>query len=482
MRFARQKIHFMGIGGIGMSALAGLARERGATVSGCDAAANPRALAQAGVEIQTGHSPAHVANVDLLVHTAAVPSDHPEIIAAKRAMRRGEFLAAALADDEVIGVAGAHGKTTTTLMIAQIFLAAGKDPTVLLGGISPQLRGNYRCGGRLDGARFDGARLDGGRFDGARLDVARLAVAELDESDGAFLLPRLAVGVITNVEPEHLAYYRDFAKVVAAFQQFADQILPENFLVANLDNAAAAEIFHRRSGNKIGYGKNAAGGWHWRERRCGDGDQCATIFRGEREIGALRLPFIGEHNLVNALAALAVADIYAVAPDAALAALAVCAGAERRWEKLGEWGGAAIFSDYAHHPTEIRATLTGARENYRGKMLVVFQPHLFSRTRDLADEFAAALTGADQVILTDIYPAREAPIAGVTAALISDAIPPEKLAAPAPLPLAAAVALARTMADAFAVVVFMGAGDLDEGARRDFAGRRAPTASSRCGL
>ncbi|MDR0867704.1 MAG: UDP-N-acetylmuramate--L-alanine ligase [Planctomycetota bacterium] len=463
MRFARQKIHFMGIGGIGMSALAGLARERGATVSGCDAAANDRtrALAQAGVEIQTGHSPAHVAAVDLLVHTAAVPPDHPEIAAAKRAMRRGEFLAAALAADEVIGVAGAHGKTTTTLMITQIFLAAGKDPTVLLGGVSAQLRGNYRCGGRLDGARLDGARLDG----------ARLAVAELDESDGAFLLPRLAVGVVTNVEPEHLAYYRDFANVVAAFRQFADQIPPENFLVANLDNAAAAEIFHRRAGNKIGYGKNARDGWHWRDRRCRDGDQRATIFRGEREIGELRLPFIGEHNLTDALAALAVADIYAVAPDAALAALAECAGAERRWEKLGEWGGAAIFSDYAHHPTEIRATLTGARENYRGKMLVVFQPHLFSRTRDLADEFAAALTLADKVILTDIYPAREAPLTGVTAALITDAMPPEKLAAPAPLPLAEAVALARTMADAFAVVVFMGAGDLDEFARQAFSGQ-----------
>ena len=440
----------MGIGGIGVSALAALARAEGALVSGCDPADNEqtRALAASGVRVFRGHDTAHVTAaeppVDILMHTSAVPATHPEVLAAgARARCRGDFLAEILRGRPVVGVCGAHGKTTTTWMVSRIFMEAGLDPTVLLGGVVSPLNGNFRIGGAL-------------------------TVAEIDESDGTFLLPRFAAGVITNIEAEHLAYYGTLENVVRAFTRFAEQIAPENSLVACLDNPHAAQIFAARSGKKAGYGlgETARAHWHAENRRAAAGRQLAEVYRGETLAGTLELPLPGRHNLLNALAALAVADIFGVAPAKALAALRDCPGVKRRWERLGARGKTAFYSDYAHHPTEITATLTGARELGCGRTLAVFQPHLFSRTRDNAAGFAAALAaGADKVLLADIYPARELPIEGVTSALVTAAVPADKLLLPEPLSAADAVETALRHAEGFDTVVFLGAGDMDGMAR-----------------
>ena len=450
MDFNGKHIHFMGIGGIGISALAALARTAGATVSGCDPAANSqtRALAAAGCQVFRGHDPQHVTAavppVDLLVRSSAVSPEHPEIIAAgTRAMDRGPFLAEILKGRQVVGVCGAHGKTTTTWMISRIFMETGLDPTVLLGGEAAPLGGNFRIGGNL-------------------------TVGEMDESDGTFLLPELATGVITNIEAEHLAYYANLENVVAAFTRFAARLEPRGNLVACLDNPHAARIFAAHSGRKAGYGleaPEAAAHWHVRNLRAEAGRQTAEVWRGDTAVGTLELPFIGRHNVLNALAALATADFFGVSMPQALAALRDCPGVGRRWEKLGVRGATTYYSDYAHHPTEVAATLRGARELGCGRTLVVFQPHLFSRTRDNAAGFAAALAaGADKVLIADIYPARELPIKGVTAQLITQSIPDDKLLFSAPLPAAEAVRRAMATTD-FVTVVFMGAGDMDGMAR-----------------
>lgn len=448
MELKGKHIHFMGIGGIGISALAALAKAEGAVVSGCDSAPGDPPPALAGCRIHCGHAPEHVTGaeppVDLLVHTSAVPPDHPEVVAAgARAMRRGPFLAGILEGRPMVGVCGAHGKTTTTWMISRVFMEAGLDPTVLLGGVVAPLHGNFRLGGQL-------------------------TVGEMDESDGTFLLPTLETGVVTNIEAEHLAYYGNLENVVAAFARFAGKLAPGGNLVACLDNPHAARIFAAHPGRKAGYGLDApeaARGWHARDLRTAPGRQVAEVWNGDAPVGTLELPFIGRHNLLNALAALAVADLYGVPMAKALAALRDCPGVGRRWEKLGTRGATAYYSDYAHHPTEVAATLKGARELGCGRTLVTFQPHLFSRTRDNAEGFAQTLaTGADKVLVTDVYPARELPIEGVTAALITRAMPDDKLLFPAPLPAPEAVRLALA-ATGFATVVFMGAGDMDGMAR-----------------
>ena len=453
MELKGKHIHFMGIGGIGISALAALAKTEGAVVSGCDAAPGDPPPALAGCRISRGHAPGHVTGaeppVDMLVHTSAVPPNHPEVAAAgARAMRRGPFLAQILEGRQVVGVCGAHGKTTTTWMISRIFIEAGLNPTVLLGGVAAPLGGNFRAGGPL-------------------------TVGEMDESDGTFLLPKLETGVVTNIEAEHLAYYGNLESVVAAFARFAGKLATSGNLVACLDNPHAARIFATHPGRKAGYGLDApaaAGHWHARDWRAAGGRQVAEVWHGETRVGTLELPFIGRHNVLNALAALAVADLYGVAMGKALAALRDCPGVGRRWEKLGERGGTTYYSDYAHHPTEVAATLRGAQELGCGRVLVAFQPHLFSRTRDNAPGFAQALAaGADKALVADVYPARELPIEGVTSALITAAMPDDKLLFPAPLPAPEAVKRALA-AEGFNTVVFMGAGDMDGMARAALSG------------
>ncbi|MDR1535012.1 MAG: UDP-N-acetylmuramate--L-alanine ligase [Planctomycetota bacterium] len=439
MPLTGKHIHFMGIGGIGVSALAEMALAEGAVVSGCDRSPNElteKFLAK-GIEVEIGHDPGHAARADLLVHTSAVPEDHPELRAAgSRRESRGRFLARFLSARPSCGVCGTHGKTTTSWLLAHILIQAGEDPAVFIGGLAPELReGNCRRGA--------------GPF-----------VAELDESDESFLLPKLKMALVTNIESDHLAHYRSDAALFAAFDRFAGGVAEDGLLIAGIDNPGAAALLERHRGAKLSFGFSPEA-----EIRAEERAGRFRVFRSGRDLGDFRLPLPGRHNIRNALAALAASLEWGVAPEAIRPALARARGVNRRLERLGRLGSAVLYSDYAHHPTEVEASLAALRETHGGPLLTVFQPHLYTRTRDYAEAFGQALAKSDALILADIYPAREEPIAGVSSRLILEAAGKTNPGIRGPFALARAAAEASARAGDFAAVVFMGAGDIDEAAR-----------------
>ncbi len=443
-----KNFHFIGAGGIGISALAGIALAQGHKVSGCDRYENAqtRMLSQLGSEIFIGHDPLHTVGADEVIYTSAMASDHPELLAAgSRLKRRGEFLAELMAGQLAVGIAGTHGKTTTTWLVSHILIAAGKDPTVLVGGEVSALNGNFRVGS--------------GPF-----------VSELDESDGSFLLPDLSFGAITNIESEHLAYYGTLEKVVKSFNEFSEKM--DGHISLNLDCQHCREIFKKRNAPASGYGLKDCSGYHFKDISGQRGVQRAKLYNGSNELGLLELPLPGEHNLYNALCAISVAAACGVEDVYSLEALKSCCTVGRRMEFIAAKSGVRYYSDYAHHPTEVNAAIRGARDIAGSGLAVVFQPHLYSRTRDYAEEFAGALTGADKVVLVELYPAREEPIAGVDAGLIGKYI--NKLGGKFSGPVAIA-GFAQGLgalfeADDFDTVVFMGAGDIDKAGRDYVAG------------
>lgn len=448
MEIKGKHIHFMGAGGIGVSALAGIALARGAQVSGCDREENDqtRMLRGLGARIDIGHSAEHARDCDLLVYTSAVPLTHPELVAAAgKIIRRGDFLAELISQSTGVGICGTHGKTTTTWMTTHIQIECGGDPTVLVGGAVERLGGNFRAGGPL-------------------------FVSELDESDGSFLKPALDIAVITNIESEHLAYYKTEERLYECFRQYAQNERGPRVLIGNLDCPVTAPILAKRAGKTIGFGLENRSGYHLRDIAAGGGRQTAQLWRGADKLGTLSLRLAGRHNLYNALAALAVAVDTGIDAGRALAALAECPGVGRRMEYLGQRGKTHIYTDYAHHPSEVRAAIDGARQLCNGRLLVAFQPHLFSRTRDYYADFAQVLSQADCALVAEIYPAREEPIPGVTASLIvqggvddrcgcGGATGQGRLCGPYALEeIAAAVQERVTDYD---MVVFMGAGDIE---------------------
>jgi UDP-N-acetylmuramate--alanine ligase len=393
-------LHFMGIAGAGMSALALVALRRGVPVTGCDPSPDGAAdAARLGAKVQPTHDPAHVAGVRAVVHTVAVPPDHPELAAARAAgvpvLSRAAALAHVVADGRVIGVAGTHGKTTTTAMITAALVAAGRDPMGLVGGRVAAWDGNVRFGDE------------------------RLYVVEADEYDRSFLQLSPAVAVVNNVEPDHMECYGSVGDLEAAFVQFASGA--ERVLIGADDGGArrvgsavrapiwsvgaAADADVRLDGVVREPGRTAA-----RVRLPGGGDV------------ALELRVPGLHNLRNAAMALAAAVAAGADPAAAARGLAAFDGVGRRFELLGTAGGVTVIDDYAHHPSEVAATLGAARQRYPARRLVaVFQPHLFTRTRDLGQATGIVLAMADVAIVAPIYPAREAPIPGVTGEIVADA-------------------------------------------------------------
>jgi len=432
-------IHFVGVAGAGMSALAELFARRGARVTGCDAAGSTPDLERLGIPVATGHDPAHAEQARALVVTSAMPHDHPELARARAlgipVIRRAEALAEAVHGARLIGVAGTHGKTTTTTMTTEALAAAGLAPTGVVGGRVEAWRGNLSPGGN------------------------DLFVVESDEYDRSFLALTPEVAVVTNVEADHLDIYRDLDDIRAAFGEFASRA---RTLVPCADDPGAASLKGGRGAQVMRYGLASPDARVTaRDLALGaQGSAFTPLFDGKAQPPvALRVP--GRHNVLNALAALAAG--YAIGADAARMAegLARFAGVERRFQRLGEARGVAVVDDYAHHPTEIAATLAAARAAYPGRRIVAaFQPHLFTRTRDFAAGFASALAGADVAFLTEIYPARERPIPGVTSDLIARAMP----GAGAPLAwrgeraqLAAALAGAVRAGD---VVITLGAGDI----------------------
>ena len=391
-----KKIHFMGAGGIGVSALAGIALDQGAVVSGCDRADNEQLamLGSRGAQISIGHAPEHALDCDRLVYTSAIPLDHPELLAAGgKAVRRGSFLAELLGSYRGVGIAGTHGKTSTTWMTAHILLENRLDPTVLLGGVTRKLQGNFHCGGEI-------------------------FVSELDESDGSFLEPELEVAVITNIESEHLAYYGTFEKEVEAFELFAEKS-NTGLLILGTDNPVCSRIYAEHAGRKKAFGFDTDVGLSAGKVRAEGGKQVCEVRYAQKKVADMVLPLTGRHNILNALAALLAAEEFGVSLAEGIKTLSAIETVGRRMELIHTLAGTRIYSDYAHHPTEIRAALAGARElDASGKIMAVFQPHLYTRTRDYAQEFARELAVADRVVVVELYPAREEPIAGVDSELI----------------------------------------------------------------
>ncbi|HEU5304331.1 MAG TPA: UDP-N-acetylmuramate--L-alanine ligase [Gemmatimonadales bacterium] len=389
----KRTVHFMGIGGAGMSALALIACRRGVAVSGCDTDPTGAAdLAALGVRIAHGHDPAHLSGVRAVVVTAAVPDAHPELERARElglpVVPRKVALAELIEGARAVGVSGTHGKTTTTVMTTEALAAAGLDPTGIAGGRVSTWGGNARVAG------------DG------------LFVVEADEYDKAFLTLYPTVTVVNNVEPDHLECYGSLAALEDAFVEFAGR---GRVAVVNADDPGARRVGERAGTNVrwFGFGEQA-------QIRIRDVTQQAHLtearveWRDGRSI-PLRLQVPGLHNLRNAVAALAVVDALGGELEPAARALGEFRGVGRRFERLGEFSGIAVVDDYAHHPSELAATLAAARQAFPGRRLVaVFQPHLYSRTAAHGQAMGEALAAADLVIVTEIYPAREQPIAGVS--------------------------------------------------------------------
>jgi UDP-N-acetylmuramate--alanine ligase len=402
-----------------MSGIAELLVNLGYVVSGSDAHLSPvtSRLAALGVRVEEGHDGAHVGDADVVVYSSAVRPTNVEIVEAARrqipVIPRAEMLAELMRLRYGIAVAGAHGKTTTTAMIALVLERGGLDPTAVIGG-------------RLS-AFGSSARL--GRGD--------VMIVEADESDRSFLKLAPAIAVITNVDEEHLESYRDFEDLQQAFLAFANKVPFYGAIVACADDEHLRGLLPGMTRRVISYGLDAPGVDYRGEHVRGEGtDWRCSVVRGARQSGdrsdagrpaetgmgeiALRVP--GRHNLQNALAAVAVGIELGVPFDRVAAALGEFRGAERRFEDHGEANGVRVIEDYGHHPTEIAAVIAAARAALSRRLLVVFQPHRYSRTRRLLDRFGPALAGADEVVVTDIYAAGEDPVPGVTAEALVEAI------------------------------------------------------------
>jgi UDP-N-acetylmuramate--alanine ligase len=445
----QRPVHFVGIAGAGMSALAELFVRRGVRVTGCDAnASGVDDLRQLGITIHEAHDPSHVEGARALVITSAMPKKHPELERARAlkipVIRRAEALGEATSGDgrDLVGVAGTHGKSTTTVMATEALRGADKDPTGLVGARVAAWQGNLRTGSD------------------------RLYVVEADEYDRSFLAMSPTIAIVTNVEADHLDIYGNLAAIREAFAQF---IQGARTIVLCADDQGATTLPTPNSAEVIRYGiASPDARLRALHPRTENGGAAFSVeFDGEL-LGAIALRVAGTHNVLNALGAIG-AGLALGAPFAGLArGLSEFIGAERRFERVGEANGISIVDDYAHHPTEIGATLAAARAAFPGRRIVVaFQPHLFSRTRDFAREFGGALSGADAIYLTEIYAAREAAIPGVTSDLIIAALGTEgasgKLAW-----RGERAALAETLAAQVRkgdVVITMGAGDITKTAR-----------------
>ena len=384
-----RRVHLVGIGGAGLSAIARILMERGEQVSGSDQADSPfaAALAAAGMPITIGHAAPAVAGADLVVASSAIPAGSPELVAAEAAgipvLRRPAFLGELVAGYQTLAIAGTHGKTTTTAMIAWILSEAGLQPSFIIGGIPADFGVNARHG------------------------AGRHFVIEADEYDRTFLALRPFLAVVTNVEHDHPDYYRTAAEFQAAFEQFVSQI--QETLIVCADDPVAAEL-SAPGLRRITYGLTPAAEWRAEEIRdnaAGGSDFLAL--RREELMGLVRLRLPGLHNVRNALAAIAAVDQLGVGFGAARSALAKFRGVGRRFEILGEAQGVTVIDDYAHHPSEIEATLQAARQRFpQADLWAVFQPHTYSRTKAFADRLAHAFGAADHLIVVDIYASREA--------------------------------------------------------------------------
>ena len=405
MLHKKHKIHFVGIGGIGMSGIAEVLLNQGYSVTGSDlhdseATARLRSL---GARVSVGHQEENLAvNPTVVVVSTAVKYSNPEVLEARRrqipVIPRAEMLAELMRTKYGIAVAGSHGKTTTTSMIAHVLSAAGLDPTMVIGGRVRSLGTN--------------AKMGQGEF----------MVAEADESDGSFLFLAPTIAVVTNIDREHMDYHQTMEHLSESFMNFVNRIPFYGLAVLCLDNANVQAMLPKVRKRCATYGLSADADFSAQEiKMSGSGVEFAVNHRG-RPQGTLNLRLLGRHSATNALAVVAVAQELEI-PFARVAnALADFTGIHRRFEVKGEAGGVMVIDDYGHHPAEVRATVGAIRDSWKRPLIVVFQPHRYSRTQDLFDDFVTAFDGADRLILTDIYAAGEDPIAGVSSEALYQAM------------------------------------------------------------
>jgi UDP-N-acetylmuramate--alanine ligase len=400
------KVHFVGIGGAGMSGIAEVLLDYDLEVSGCDqiASETTERLARLGAKVFVGHSPEHVEDVDLVVISSAVSMESPEVEAARErnitVVRRAEMLGELMRLKYGIAVAGTHGKTTTTSLVGAVLTEAGLDPTVIVGG-------------RL---RVSGT--------GARLGKSEYLVAEADEYDRSFLRLQPIIGVVTSIDKDHLDTYGNLGAIKNAFLEFSGKVPFFGQAILCLDDSNIQEMLPRLAGRRVlTYGLSPQADLRAEKvETVSSGSRFEVHNNGEGGIGSVELPMHGLHNVRNGLAAIAVGLSLGIEFDTIAAALKGFSGVHRRFEKKGTWQGATVVDDYAHHPTEVAATLAAARQAFpRSRIIAVFQPHLFSRTRDLASDFGKALLAANFVLVTDIYASREEPLPGVDAMLVVEA-------------------------------------------------------------
>jgi UDP-N-acetylmuramate--alanine ligase len=441
-----KKLHFIGIGGIGMSGIAEILLDQGFKVSGSDRALSEvtERLQKLGASIFEGHRAENIAqDVDTVVYSSAVQPDNSEILEAQKRnipiVRRAEMLAEVMRLKYGIGIAGTHGKTTTTSMTSLVLMEGGLDPTVIVGG-------------KLSGLGGTNARLGRGEF----------IVVEADEFDRSFLSITPTIAVLTTLETDHLDCYRDLEDIKSAFIQFASKVPFYGFIVLCLDEPALLDILPHLSKKKIvTYGLNPQADVQAVDIRHKDNSTTYTLVRSNQELGIIMLQVPGKHNVQNSLGAITVAMELGVPFKKIKAGIEKFAGVYRRWEKKGEVNDIALYDDYAHHPTECKATLSGVKSGWRRRVVCVFQPHLYSRTRDFYEDFGKSFLLSDVLVVTDVYPAREEPIQGVNGELIVNAAKqfghkdvhyvPDKKNVPAFL---------KSIVKAGDIVITMGAGDI----------------------
>jgi len=407
--------HIIGIGGIGMSAIAEILLAKGHSVQGSDQkeSANVRRLRGKGVRVFIGHDPINLVGARFVVISSAVKAGNPELEAARAKglpiIRRAEILAELMRDHSTVSVTGTHGKTTTTSLIAHVFTAAGCDPTVISGGIISDWGSN------------------------ARLGKGQWMIVEADESDGTFVRLPTEIGIVTNIDPEHLDHFGSVENMHREFETFYRNVPFYGLIVTCIDHPVVREMVERlelrRDGRRLltyGTSREAdlvlTGMRHERGSILIDADLGARVRGGERTIRDWTVPVLGEHNALNALACVAAASEAGLPDEAIRNSLACFNGVKRRFELTGSWNNAAIYDDYAHHPTEIAAVLAAARAGVPGRLIAVFEPHRYSRVHDLFGEFCACFRDADSVIVAPLYSAGEPPIQGIDHHYVADGI------------------------------------------------------------
>jgi UDP-N-acetylmuramate--alanine ligase len=438
-----RQLHFVGIGGAGMSGIAEVLVNLEYPVSGSDLVTSPtiRRLKRLGAKIQRGHKARNVHGADVVVISSAVKDDNPEVIEARRmgipVIPRAEMLAELMRLKYGVAVAGAHGKTTTTALIAEVLGHAGLDPTVVIGGRVGKLRS------------------------GAKLGNGQIMVAEADESDGSFLKIKPTIAVVTNIDREHLDHYKDLAEIEDTFVNFLSRVPFYGAAVVCLDDPNVRSIIPRVDRKLITYGLSS------------DADVMATgveisgfssrfdVRVDGKRLGQIKLQCPGRHVVYNSLAAIAVGLEFEVPFKTIAAALKQFGGVDRRMQLLGEAYGTTVIDDYGHHPTEIEATLAAIREGFGSRTIVVFQPHRYSRTQSLLEEFGRSFVLADKVIITEIYAAGEASIQGVDGAVVAESLirhgHPDVTFAPR---LDKIPALLREIVQPGDIILTLGAGDV----------------------